>query len=472
VQVQEATRRTDLPVLPEEAELQQVALEHLRKRSRLGLVLLAVVFPAFHVVDRLLTPQHVTELLTIRVCVASLALVGLIVVARAKTRWWLTMWVFLTASVGSVGLAWVAASDGGFTSPFYGGVMIFLFAAAALLPWRPWEAAAYALISVGGWLWLCLGVEGWTLHATMPLATLGFAAIVTVGMTGIQQRARVTEWRLRHGLEVALVAARKQEATEREARLATEAVQERDARLATIGRRVGELAHDLRNMLSATVLYGELARESVSREENPGLHEDVGQMLAGASRAIQALHGVVEHARGPRATRLSNHALAPIVQETLDILTLRADLAEVELVARLDPHLEARVDRVQLQRVLLNLLTNALEVFEEGPHQDRSRRVVVDLEQCDGWVSLVVSDSGPGIAAEVSDRLFDAFVTHGKPHGSGLGLAAVERIVQEHGGRIEVRSHGPLGGAQFTVVLPVDVQDRWHEHSGAFAAIP
>jgi len=65
-----------------------------------------------------------------------------------------------------------------------------------------------------------------------------------------------------------------------------------------------------------------------------------------------------------------------------------------------------------------------------------------------------LADTGPGIAPEIADRLFDAFVTHGKEYGTGLGLSICKKIIEDHGGRIWARNE-PGGGAVFAFSLPV-----------------
>jgi signal transduction histidine kinase len=123
-------------------------------------------------------------------------------------------------------------------------------------------------------------------------------------------------------------------------------------------------------------------------------------------------------------------------------MVLRAELAP-DL-----PHVSA--DRVSLQHVLLDLIVNAMDAMAES---EGERTVTVrTLGDADG-VYVTVSDTGPGIAAEHRDRLFDAFFTT-KPQGIGLGLAIARSIVEAHGGQIGVDDRGGPG-ATFRLVLPM-----------------
>jgi two-component system C4-dicarboxylate transport sensor histidine kinase DctB len=112
-------------------------------------------------------------------------------------------------------------------------------------------------------------------------------------------------------------------------------------------------------------------------------------------------------------------------------------------------------DAGRLQQVVLNLVINAIHAME-----GRERRLVrVRTGHDAGAVSLCVEDTGPGIAPEVAQRIFERFFTT-KPSGkgTGLGLWIVQQIVAEHGGSVEVTNCEGDGGARFTVRLPADAR--------------
>jgi C4-dicarboxylate-specific signal transduction histidine kinase len=106
--------------------------------------------------------------------------------------------------------------------------------------------------------------------------------------------------------------------------------------------------------------------------------------------------------------------------------------------------------RVQLGQIVVNLLVNACEALA-GVEGDR--RVAVSTAERDGRVELVVSDNGPGPAAEVAGRLFEPFVTT-KAEGLGVGLAICRSIAERHGGRLS-RDTPPGGGFRMTLALPL-----------------
>jgi two-component system sensor kinase FixL len=121
-------------------------------------------------------------------------------------------------------------------------------------------------------------------------------------------------------------------------------------------------------------------------------------------------------------------------------VALRLDLAEDLLVA---------ADPIQLQQVVINLIRNAVEAVAGAPR----REVLVVLRAAGDEVELSVADSGPGIAPEMMDSLFEAFISS-KPDGMGVGLSISRTIVETHGGTMSVANEA-AGGACFRILLPL-----------------
>ena len=107
-------------------------------------------------------------------------------------------------------------------------------------------------------------------------------------------------------------------------------------------------------------------------------------------------------------------------------------------------------DRIQCEQVVVNLLHNAYEALSEV---ERPRRVFLQSRQVGDLIEFKVEDNGPGIPASQHGKVFEAFCTT-KPSGMGMGLAISRTIVEDHGGRLTVDTN-PLGGATFTVSLPI-----------------
>jgi two-component system, LuxR family, sensor kinase FixL len=107
------------------------------------------------------------------------------------------------------------------------------------------------------------------------------------------------------------------------------------------------------------------------------------------------------------------------------------------------------VDPVQLQQILINLIANACEAMRGSPRRD----IAVSSRLAGGMVEIRVDDSGPGIAPDMLDRIFETFVSS-KPDGTGLGLSISRTIVEAQGGRITAENR-ESGGASFRVALPL-----------------
>ena len=128
-----------------------------------------------------------------------------------------------------------------------------------------------------------------------------------------------------------------------------------------------------------------------------------------------------------------------------------------QIIKELDDNLPEIVgDPQQLQQVFLNLLLNAADAVPEG-----GKITIKTSHDKEGkTIAIRVQDTGKGIPAELKERIFQPFfTTKGRGKGTGLGLAVSKRIVEEHGGSIDV-ARNEAGGASFKIVLPVKAEDQ------------
>jgi two-component system sensor kinase FixL len=119
---------------------------------------------------------------------------------------------------------------------------------------------------------------------------------------------------------------------------------------------------------------------------------------------------------------------------------------------------EVEADPIEIQQVVVNLVRNARDALADRPR----REIVIETRNKDSQgVEIVVSDSGPGISAELADRVFEPFYTS-KNDGLGIGLGICKSIIESHGGRIWV-GQSSMGGATVHFDLPAEVQqDKTH----------
>ncbi len=229
-------------------------------------------------------------------------------------------------------------------------------------------------------------------------------------------------------------------------------------RLAAVGRLTAGVGHEVKNPINAMVVHLELLRSKL------GTAGDGGALLSGAMRHVDILAGEMERLdrvvqtltdfTRPMELHLSETDLRDVVERVVELtdgemaehrVEVRCELAGARVWA--DPEL--------LRQALLNLMLNGMQAMESGG----VLRVSVRREQDTAIVE--VADEGTGIAAELLPKIFDLYFTT-KVKGSGIGLAMTYRIVQMHGGAMEVRSSTEAGvgrGAVFTMRLPLAVAE-------------
>ncbi len=227
-------------------------------------------------------------------------------------------------------------------------------------------------------------------------------------------------------------------------------------RLSTMGEMATGLAHELNQPLSAIANY---SNGSIRRLQSSGPEmEDIRYALAQISTQADRAGEIIRRMRGLVAKQPPIRTVADInelVREVTSFVEFEARKADVVIEAELsvDP-LPARIDVVQIEQVLLNLVRNALEALLEIPVEGRS--LVIRTGRGGESVLIQVIDSGPGIRDKDMERLFEPFFTT-KSSGMGMGLVISQTIMEDHSGRIAVeRPEG--GGTCFTLELPGAVE--------------
>ena len=150
--------------------------------------------------------------------------------------------------------------------------------------------------------------------------------------------------------------------------------------------------------------------------------------------------------------RFEPFEMAEIVESTIDSFRDRIDLLSVELELQLDTPGQMLGDAERMRRVLVNLVGNALDALEQSdtPVPRLQIEAGENLAGTEVWVR--VRDNGPGIHPDVVDNIFDPFFST-KEKGTGLGLALSKRVVDAHGGSMEVESNTE-SGTEFVLVFP------------------
>jgi len=228
-------------------------------------------------------------------------------------------------------------------------------------------------------------------------------------------------------------------------------------RLASLGMMSAGLAHELNTPLS--VLKGIVER--IERDPQTGVAPDQAALMLRVVHRLERLsEGLLDFAR-VRPPESVPSSLPELVAESITLVRLDREPADVEIENRVPEGLVVVCDADRIMQVLVNLIRNAVDAVRDRGSEERAEpgRVVIEAESLrrDGaaWVSLTVTDNGPGIPPEVLPTVFEPFVTTRlDASGTGLGLAVAEGIVREHGGVMLVRNNPEEAGAVFEVLLP------------------
>lgn len=215
-------------------------------------------------------------------------------------------------------------------------------------------------------------------------------------------------------------------------------------RLSTIGRLLSSVLHDLKTPMAVISGYVQLLATTEDGERRKAYSELV---LKQFDHITAMQKEVLAFARGERTLLVSKVYLQKFFDEFRAHMDAELEGRGVKLELELRDRGTARFDQAKMTRALHNLSRNAVDAMGS---LGGTLRIVVDRE--DGELVFRVRDTGPGIPEQIRDKLFDYFVTADKAEGTGLGLAIVKKIVEEHGGRVDVSTSSE--GAEFTVRLP------------------
>ena len=217
---------------------------------------------------------------------------------------------------------------------------------------------------------------------------------------------------------------------------------------------VSSLAHEISQPLTAILSYAQAAQRMLAGRE-PELQKILSYIINDdhrASEVIQRLRSLLKKGK-PETKPLDINA---IINETVMLIATDAAVRSAVLKIELENNLPlVRGDRIQLQQVLLNLISNSFDALESSRGE---REILIRTSRKDtNTIMIAVKDSGCGIPARNMPKLFTHFFTS-KPDGLGMGLSISRSIVESHGGRLDVKNN-PDRGAAFYFTIPIGTKD-------------
>ncbi len=294
--------------------------------------------------------------------------------------------------------------------------------------WQPPYSASFEnrALTPQGWRWLA-----WSVRAIRDAAAGGEPDAVVAVARDATDRHRAEEQARQHLQSLAHV-----------------------SRVSSMGEMASAIAHEINQPLTAIANYAYACLRLLrgGRATGDEALEVMQRVASEAERAGEIVRKMRSFVRGEEGQVTAVDANF-LVAEVLQLAAPEARQSGVELAQALAPGLpEVLADSIQIQQVLLNLVRNAVEAIVAGDSAQRTVRIETARGE-PGFVEIQVSDTGPGLAREALEKVFEPFHTT-KPDGIGIGLALSRSIVDAHGGRLWA-SASPGGGATFHLTLPI-----------------
>jgi C4-dicarboxylate-specific signal transduction histidine kinase len=225
------------------------------------------------------------------------------------------------------------------------------------------------------------------------------------------------------------------------------------SRFAIAGELTAAIAHEINQPLGAMLANTEAA-QLIMKSSAPDVNE-IDEILADIRRDNERASSIIHRLRSllkRTPFELKEIDVAGLVRESMELLSRLAAARGVKLESFVQSTpLPIKGDRVQLQQVLINLMTNAMDAMSQNP--SAAHVISVNADRVDKFAIISVSDAGPGIPPDKLKKVFDPFFTT-KSHGMGMGLSIARTIVEAHNGQLTAENK-PDGGAIFHIRLPL-----------------
>jgi PAS domain S-box-containing protein len=210
------------------------------------------------------------------------------------------------------------------------------------------------------------------------------------------------------------------------------------------------VAHEIGNPLNALNIHLQLLQREL-RSLPDDRRERLGDLVSVARNEVNRLDAIITQflrAIRPSSPRMAPARVEKILEETLRLAGAEVENRNIGIELTIPADLpKVRVDRDQMKQVFFNILRNSIQAMPDGG------RLRVGVSSTEQFMAISFQDTGSGIKPEEMGRIFDPYYTT-KQGGTGLGLMVVQRIVQEHGGQLDIISK-PGVGTIFTVLLPL-----------------
>ena len=217
-------------------------------------------------------------------------------------------------------------------------------------------------------------------------------------------------------------------------------------RLATIGRMASSISHDLRHPLTAVLANAEfLADADLDPQQREELYLEI---RIAVNRLTDLIDSLLELSRPAESLNVIETPIERTISRAIELVRAHPQFHKILVSIESSGLHSAQFDPRKMERVFYNLLLNGCQATHVG-----GGHVGVEVTEVDDSLQIRVIDDGHGVESSLHDKLFQAFVSHGKENGTGLGLTIAQKIVQDHGGSLQLESSVP-GHTVMRILLP------------------
>ena len=227
------------------------------------------------------------------------------------------------------------------------------------------------------------------------------------------------------------------------ARMAQEMVQ--NERLSAVGRMASVIIHDIKNPMGTLRVYAQVMKKKSGNEEANKLADE---MIRQVDRFVNMTQEILDFTRGVSASNFKDLEFSEVMNDVLSFIEKDLEKNNVKLVKNVQFKGVVKIDQDKMMRVFYNIAGNARDAMPQGGS------LTVTTTDQNGSVRIDFTDTGTGMPEEVKNRIFEPFMSYGKKHGTGLGMSIVKKVIDDHGGKIEIDS--VMGkGTTISIYLPV-----------------
>ncbi len=213
------------------------------------------------------------------------------------------------------------------------------------------------------------------------------------------------------------------------ARLAQEMVN--NERLSAVGRMAGTIIHDIKNPMGTLRVYAQVMKKKSENEEAGKLADE---MIHQVDRFVNMTQEILDFSRGVSASNIQETDFGEVMEGVLAFIEKDLTKRNIKLERILNFKGKVKVDQDKIVRAFYNIAGNAADAMPTGG------TLTVTTEDAGGMVKVDFKDTGTGMPEEVKRKIFEPFVTYGKKHGTGLGMAIVKKVMDDHKGKIEIET--------------------------------